>query len=189
MRRPRSLPFAVSTFAALAAAAASACGSRGPLDDAPYADASADVTMPPVVTDAAPAPVVDASVPEAAPEDAGALERALECATCLGEECGARVAECLGNEGCRNGLLCAATECLGGSGGTLTCLMQCSQVAGDGSNLLLSALQCVFQTCGEDCSDVLPGGPQTPPGRPRRRLAEAALREAASFASNAHTER
>lgn len=187
MLRFRSRHLAPVALVALLAAAASACGSRGPLDDTPYVDASADATTLPATPDAAPPVALDASVPDAVAPEAGPIERALECATCLGEECGAGVAECLANDGCRSGLLCAATQCLGGTAGTLPCLMECSKLAGDGSNLLLATLQCVFQTCGDTCSGVLPGGPQTPPPRPRRMLAEQALREAASFPSSRST--
>ena len=97
-------------LAATCAVFASACGSRGPLDDDLYGSndagtaadvASVDVTVPDPV-DAAPA------------RDAGreaASSSPIDCGVCLFSQCGPAIFACVQSPGCRTAFQCVITDC------------------------------------------------------------------------------
>src|SRR5688572_4587283 len=78
---------------------ASACGSRGPLDDEAFPDAAtADVAAADVVV----------SVPDAAPVDAGreAAPSPIDCGICLIGQCSQDILGCVTSPGCREAFQC-----------------------------------------------------------------------------------
>ena len=126
-----------------------ACGSRGPLDDAPYADASTDLGQ----VDSN----VDAGVDAAAPVDARAdVPPIINCAQCVASQCGQKIATCVQDTACRAILQCAAQKCISG-GLDAKCLGDCAQGNIGGLAGAFSAFQCVTSKCGDACLGLLGG--------------------------------
>lgn len=152
---------AASASVAALLAAAPSCGSRGPLDDGPVADtsadASADVTSGGASVDASAPPASDAS----ASVDARAVDAGkdggtiIDCAECLVDQCQNTILQCVQSAACRQTFQCVFTECLSGGAPNANCLLDCA--AGDpaGALQVLQVFQCVTGTCGEDCSTLL----------------------------------
>lgn len=89
----------------------------------------------------------------------------LQCITCIAQKCPA-VQECLFDNACRDGAICAFQNCLGSGGGglNLQCMLGCFN--GDFSAALkaFQAFQCFFSQCGGACSGGIPGFPGLPGG-------------------------
>lgn len=168
--RPRSRSLVASTLALAAFAApwAAACGSRGPLDDAPPPAPEAIVDEAglldaSVSVDATDEPIVDAGQKDTSPpvqRDAGPLE----CGLCVAQQCSPAIVACIQNPSCTAVFQCVIQTCLlgfgdGGGGGGLdaSCLIQCGAGNIGGALQALQIFQCITQTCGPECSSVLGG--------------------------------
>lgn len=129
-----------------------ACGSRGPLDDQPYGgDASTDVGQS---TDGA----LDASTDSAPPVDARAdVNPVINCAQCLAQQCGQKIATCVQDTQCRAIMQCAAQKCLQGGSLDPKCLSDCAQGNIGGLATAFGAFQCVTSKCGDACLSLLGG--------------------------------
>ncbi|CAN5448706.1 hypothetical protein BH09MYX1_BH09MYX1_56600 [soil metagenome] len=139
------------SVSAFSLASLAACGSRGPLDDQPYGDASTDVGQVDAVAsdataDAAP-PVVDAKAD---------VSPIINCAQCLASQCGQKIATCIQDTQCRTILQCAAQKCIQG-GLDPKCLGDCAQGNIGGLAGAFSAFQCVTSKCGDACLSLLGG--------------------------------
>jgi predicted small lipoprotein YifL len=131
-----------------------ACGSRGPLDDQPYSDASTDVGQLDGAVDGARDGAVDAPV-DARPD----VNPIINCGQCVAQQCGQKIATCIQDVACRSILQCAAQKCLGGGGGGLDpkCLSDCANGNLAGLAGAFSAFQCVTSKCGDACLSLLGG--------------------------------
>src|SRR5688572_4419711 len=132
---------------ALAALTMSACGSRGPLDDEPYVDATADV-VPDVELDTG-ADVRDANVDT---RESGGF---LACPTCLFDQCQQPLLNCLQSQPCQQVFQCVITTCAGSGGLNPQCLLQCGQGDISGALQALQVFQCITGKCGPDCAALL----------------------------------
>lgn len=154
LRSAGAVALAVTTTAL-----AAACGSRGPLDDEPVADASvADVQSADVSVEAEPPPV-DASKPLDAGRESGTI---IDCGVCLIGQCSPAILACIQSPGCISAFQCVVTDCLGAGGGGAggvnpLCLFKCAQGDPAGALQVLQIFQCVTGECGADCSSVLGG--------------------------------
>ncbi len=129
-----------------------ACGSRGPLDDQPYGDASTDVGQVDGAIDGARDGAGDAAV------DARAdVNPIINCGQCLAQQCGQKIATCIQDTACRSILQCAAQKCLQGGGLDPKCLSDCAQGNLAGLAGAFSAFQCVTSKCGDACLSLLGG--------------------------------
>jgi hypothetical protein len=83
----------------------------------------------------------------------------IACLTCITQKCPA-ITQCLLDQACRDGVICAFQDCLG-SGGipNFTCLLGC--FGGDLSAAMqaFQALQCFFTQCSTACQGAIPGLP------------------------------
>lgn len=136
-----------------------ACGSRGPLDDAPVAalDGGGDAIAVDALDDAP--PILDAG------HEAGPAA----CAGCVLGTCGQGIVECIGQPECVAVFSCVTTTCLGlgadggggggsGGGGVSTqCLLGCAAKSPGGALKVLEIVQCVTGTCNADCGALLGG--------------------------------
>jgi hypothetical protein len=159
----------------------SGCGGRGPLDtdidayDAPDAAAlrSPDDQAPPNKDAGTPAEARDAGRPGLPAllgfgPDAGGIAG---CFACAQASCGTQVNACISSPPCVQEGLCDLTTCLLGMGGMdagssssggpaafggvdLQCFMSC-QKDPQGSADLFAAAECVFTSCGTDCTSAL----------------------------------
>jgi hypothetical protein len=102
-------------FALGSAVLASACGSRGPLDD--YSDLDASTAADVAAGDVVVADAVDAT----SSVDAGreAAPSPIDCGICLFTQCSQNIIGCVTNPSCQKAFQCVITECagLGGGGG------------------------------------------------------------------------
>lgn len=148
-----------TTFGLACVVFASACGSRGPLDDELFFDASA--------ADVASADVV-VPTEDAAPVDAGrdAPPSPIECGICLVGQCSQNIIGCVTDPGCREAFQCVITDCagIGGGGGggggggfDPACLLKCAAADPAGALQVLQIFQCVTGKCGDDCGPLLGG--------------------------------
>ncbi len=96
----------------------------------------------------------ESETPPASKGDEAKESTLLACGTCMKDECGEGIRACVDSEPCRQTLQCVATECVA-DGVDLACAIGCS--AGDMGTALqiLGIFQCVTQTCGEDCGELL----------------------------------
>ena len=128
-----------------------ACGSRGPLDDTAYGDASTDVGQKlDASVDAAadsPPPLVDARAD---------VPPIINCAQCVAQQCGQKIATCIQDTQCRSILQCAAQKCVQG-GLDPKCLSDCAQGNIAGLAGAFGAFQCVTSKCGDSCLGLLGG--------------------------------
>jgi len=122
-------------------------------------------TMPGKVPDAGKGPVKDAGTPgipglpglPGQGNDAGPLGA---CFTCAQDMCGTQVTGCVSSPTCVQEGFCDLMTCLGGTGTTgvggldLACLQKCGTDA-TASQELMSALLCVFGSCGSPCLGAL----------------------------------
>jgi hypothetical protein len=135
---------------ALAAVTMSACGSRGPLDDEPYADASPDVVTPDVEVEAATdgkPDVIDAG------REGGSF---IDCGICLFDQCSPAILECVQSPGCQAVFQCVIGTCItSGKGFSPQCLFSCGQSDLAGALQALQVFQCITGKCGPDCTQVL----------------------------------
>jgi hypothetical protein len=163
--------FSVGLFALLAA---TACGSRGPLDISVVEealDSSVIDSSPPV--DASDATAMDSPADHDAsaadgpaedgrpPRDAAAdvPPNPINCATCVGQQCGTDVLACLQNTACRATLQCVITTCIGAGGGfNPQCFVMCAN--GDPQVIVdvVNIVQCIATNCGMQCVGIIPGG-------------------------------
>ncbi len=159
-RRARAAVLRAAVVAALAAVVVAGCGSRGPLDSEGTAvDAGMEATVEADIPDV---------TPDRGPPDAGvdAPPGPLDCATCVGQQCGPLILTCLLDTSCRTILQCAAQKCFGGAGGgggggaggvDPVCLLQCASGQGKGAGEALQVVQCLTQTCSDKCGGILGG--------------------------------
>jgi hypothetical protein len=164
--RVPSILFFVASVSALAVA----CGSRGPLD---IGDESQIGGNPAIATDASgfvdvganddgsnPTPVDSGRNPRG--NDAGNTFDsgipAVNCAACVFQSCGQDVIGCVTSTGCRTTLQCVATTCLTGGTPSPTCLFTCGQSDPQSVPQVLTLVECVLSSCGQDCTSVLTGG-------------------------------
>lgn len=138
--------------------ASNACGSRGPLLDDEFLDASTDATD--TVVDAAPeaSTTVDASPRDAGRESSGSI---IDCGACLIQQCSPAIIQCIGSQPCVQAFQCVIQDCLGagGSGGGANplCLLKCASGDPQGALQVLQVFQCVTGMCGSDCTSLLGG--------------------------------
>jgi hypothetical protein len=154
MRAKRHRAIAVA-FATLAVACvASACGSRGPLDDGFVIVADAAPAVDADVEDAA--PIVDAA-PDV-PVDAGHEAGILDCGICLVGQCQQPIVQCISSPDCRAAFQCVVQTCLSGGGGLdPTCLLGCASKSTQGALQVFQIFNCVTNQCGSDCNSLLGG--------------------------------
>ncbi|MBL8606692.1 MAG: hypothetical protein JNL38_05200 [Myxococcales bacterium] len=160
--------------------AVAGCGSRGPLDTDPLVQPATGDASDAATSDAAEdSSARDASTDRAAPRDARAEAGPLDCPVCLLQDCGTKILECVQDAGCRDTLQCVLGTCLQGGGLDAACAFGCAKGDPGGALKVLQVFQCVTQTCGPDCSDLLGlitggagggggggGGPPPPPPPP-----------------------
>jgi len=150
-RSVRAQAIAVLVFgASFASLAMSACGSRGPLDDEPYPDASGDVVTADVEVEAASDGAADAN--RDAGREAGGF---VACGVCLFDQCSQPILNCVQSPPCQAVFQCVVTTCLGSGGLNPSCLFQCGQGDLSGALQALTVFQCVTGKCGPDCTSVL----------------------------------
>jgi len=88
-----------------------------------------------------------------------------ECATCVRDNCGSQVNECINSPACRNGLACVATKCLGGGGSggfDIACVTGCFGGDFKTAGLAITTFTCVTNKCGAKCGSLLGGLPGVP---------------------------
>ncbi len=151
---------------------AAACGSRGPLD-INVIEVNADGSVlgdGPSLSDGSDGSALeDGAVRDASNRD-GASDAGrdahdsgppnpLTCITCIGQQCGAELAQCFQDPMCRTTIQCVFQMCLGGAGGGFNpqCFLTCS--GGNPAEIvnLLKIVQCISAGCGSECSGLLPG--------------------------------
>lgn len=130
---------------------AAACGSRGPLDDQPYGDASIDVAA---IDGGAGDGAADSSPVVDARADVNPI---INCGQCLVQQCGQKIQQCIQDTTCRGILQCAAQKCLSGGQLDPKCLSDCAQGNIQGLALAFGAFQCVTSKCGDACLSLLGG--------------------------------
>ncbi|MEZ4373076.1 MAG: hypothetical protein AB7S68_16010 [Polyangiaceae bacterium] len=86
----------------------------------------------------------------------------VDCISCVGQNC-PQAQECLLDQACRDGAICAFTQCLGGGGGgggglDFQCLLGCFNGDFNAALQAFNSVQCVFTSCGSDCGGLLGGG-------------------------------
>lgn len=172
--RPRRLgvPAGLGSLA-LAALVGTACGSRGPLDDTPFAAPDASVDAAPTAAPSAPPAIPEAGPPVPIGPD---LPPIVDCGLCLAQQCGQPILGCVTDPSCQRAFQCVLSTC----GGKFdpTCVLQCAKTEPQGALKLLSIFGCITGQCGEDCTDILsqlgggipgiPGTPGTPVDAGRR---------------------
>lgn len=129
-----------------------ACGSRGPLDDQPYGDASIDVGSS--VDGGTGDGAADSSPVTDARADVNPI---VNCGQCLVQQCGQKIQQCVQDTGCRGILQCAVQKCLSGGQLDPKCLSDCAQGNIQGLALAFGAFQCVTSKCGDACLSLLGG--------------------------------
>ncbi|MEO7113524.1 MAG: hypothetical protein ABI183_24005 [Polyangiaceae bacterium] len=148
------------------AAVLGACGSRGPLDDDIVAVTDAGITD--AITDQVSLP--DVAVVDSAPPVVDAGTGLIQCGTCVAQQCGPDVTQCLTDPSCQAVLTCVATTCFnlggiggegggGGGGGGIdpSCLLGCTSSGGSGVGEALGIFQCITGSCGSQCGGLLGG--------------------------------
>ncbi|MFO0663253.1 MAG: hypothetical protein U0174_04840 [Polyangiaceae bacterium] len=178
MKRPSLL---VACLVPMTLGAFLACGSRGPLDDFTtievVKDSSTNTVDSEVFIDAT--PTVDASTKDVrdAADERSQIDKVIDCAQCLNNNCGDKFTSCFANAACRDTFQCAITQCLSGGQPDLGCVLNCAN--GDLGQLaaILGVVQCPLTKCKTDCPDLLSllgglggggggGGGGTPPPPP-----------------------
>ncbi|MCA9626116.1 MAG: hypothetical protein KC766_00560 [Myxococcales bacterium] len=86
----------------------------------------------------------------------------VDCISCVGQSC-PQAQECLLDQSCRDGAICAVTQCLGGGGGgggglDFQCLLGCFNGDFNAALSAFNSVQCVFTSCGNECGGLLGGG-------------------------------
>jgi hypothetical protein len=92
----------------------------------------------------------------------------LACLSCINQECPA-VQDCLFDQTCQQGLICAFTDCLSGGSPDLGCMIGCFNGDFQAAFQAFQAVQCFFTNCGQLCGGLIPGlpgggGPGNPGG-------------------------
>ena len=84
----------------------------------------------------------------------------LACLSCITQQCPS-AQDCLFDNVCRDGVICAFQSCLsGGPGGlNLQCMLQCFNGDFQAALKAFNAVQCVFGQCGQQCANGIPGLP------------------------------
>lgn len=84
----------------------------------------------------------------------------IACIGCIVQKCPS-VQECLFDQACRNGTICAVQNCLAGGGGgpNLQCMLQCFNGDFQAAFKAFQSLQCFFTNCGQTCGGLIPGLP------------------------------
>jgi hypothetical protein len=79
---------------------------------------------------------------------------------CINQQCPA-VQQCIFDQACRDGAICAFQTCLGGSGGgfDLQCMLGCFNGDFTAAFQAFQAFQCFFTNCGSQCNGAIPGLP------------------------------
>lgn len=151
----RSLtPLRIFASASLVAVVLAACGSRGPLDDAAVtaAEAGATETGSSTTEDATtPTPTPTADAGADAEKEGGSI---IECGSCLFTECSQGILACVQDPACSATFQCVVSDCLTGGSPNPACLLKCAG-SPQGALKIFTIFQCVTQTCGGDCGDLL----------------------------------
>ncbi|MBK7580050.1 MAG: hypothetical protein IPI67_07560 [Myxococcales bacterium] len=91
----------------------------------------------------------------------------LACIGCVAQKCPS-VQQCVLDQKCRDGAICAMQKCLSGGGGgpNLQCMIQCFNGDFGAAFQAFQGIQCFLTSCGQTCGGVIPGlpGGGTPPG-------------------------
>lgn len=87
----------------------------------------------------------------------------LACFMCVQNQCPA-VGECLLDQACRDGAICAFQNCLAGGGGgggglNFQCLLGCFNGDFQAGLKAFQAIQCFLQNCSSQCGGSIPGFP------------------------------
>ncbi len=83
----------------------------------------------------------------------------IACITCVTQECPA-VQECLFDQACRDGAICAVQTCLAGGGQpSISCMLGCFNGDFQAAFSAFQAFQCFFTNCGQKCGGLIPGLP------------------------------
>jgi hypothetical protein len=85
----------------------------------------------------------------------------IDCLTCIAQNCPQAI-QCIQNPNCLQGSICTVQNCLVGGTPDLGCALNCFNGDIGAALLALQSLQCMFQTCGQQCGGLLGGPP--PPG-------------------------
>ncbi len=89
----------------------------------------------------------------------------IACISCISQKCPA-VQDCLFDQACRDGAICAMQKCLTGGGGgpNLQCMIQCFNGDFQAAFKAFQGIQCFFTQCGQTCGGIIPGLPGLPGG-------------------------
>jgi hypothetical protein len=92
----------------------------------------------------------------------------LACLSCINQECPA-IQECLFDQTCQSGLICAFQDCLSGGSPDLGCMLGCFNGDFQAAFQAFQAVQCFFTNCAQTCGGLIPGlpgggGPGNPGG-------------------------
>jgi hypothetical protein len=79
----------------------------------------------------------------------------IDCLTCIGQSCPQSL-DCLLDQGCRDGLLCAVTQCASGGQPDLFCMIDCFDGDFGALMLALDTMTCIFGQCADSCGGGLP---------------------------------
>lgn len=83
----------------------------------------------------------------------------LACLSCINDKC-PEVQDCLFDQVCQNGVICAFQTCLGGGGTpSLSCMLGCFDGDFQAALQAFQALQCFTSQCGQTCGGSIPGLP------------------------------
>jgi hypothetical protein len=84
----------------------------------------------------------------------------LACFTCITQKC-PEVGQCLFDDACRDGVICALQQCLGSGSGlpNFPCLLGCFNGDFQAAINAFQALQCFFSQCSTACQGSIPGLP------------------------------
>lgn len=82
----------------------------------------------------------------------------LDCFGCIAQNC-PEALECLQDQACRDGMVCAVTDCLGGGAPDIACFGTCFGGDLEAGLKAYQAITCVLGDCGEFCQGGIGGLP------------------------------
>jgi hypothetical protein len=82
----------------------------------------------------------------------------LACIMCINQQCPA-VQECIFDQACRDGAICAFQSCMSGGSPNLQCMLGCFNGDFTAAFKAFQSFQCFFSQCGQQCGGSIPGLP------------------------------